>query len=153
MKTEERMLELRKYNLRLSRKDMAEKTGIKEYKLRDVELGNLNISIDVVDKIVHTFNINTNWLLFGEGEIFLNKNNEEHREANKKIINGDNAMINVNTGGKNKIENNSNINHYSTKNNNNNRINELIDIYQHLPPKEQEIAYYEMKLKALKTEA
>ena len=70
--------------LNLSQKEFAEKLNIKQNMLSYYESGRSQPPIDVVEKISITFNINTNWLLTGRGDIFIGDN--KSRPEEKGII-------------------------------------------------------------------
>ena len=139
--------------LNCTQKEFDEKLKLPAQKTSQIENNRAKMDDEILKKLREVFNVNPLFVLFEEGEIFLNKNNEEHRDANKKIINGDNAMINVNSGHKVKSYINSNINKQNLKNSDDNEINELIDIYTHLPPVEQKKAFYRLKLQALEVQS
>lgn len=66
--------------LNLSQKEFAEKLSIKQNMLSYYESDRSQPPIDVVEKISVTFNINTNWLLTGRGDIFINDNKSRPEE-------------------------------------------------------------------------
>lgn len=64
-----RIIELRK-SLNLSQKEFAEKIGLKQGSLSDLETGKAKIVDRVVILICSQFNVNEEWLRFGKGEMF-----------------------------------------------------------------------------------
>jgi transcriptional regulator with XRE-family HTH domain len=73
----ERLKDIR-FVLRLSQKQMAEKLGIKSQSISKVESDSGNFSIDVYVKLVELFNVNLNWLLAGNGEMFISTEKNEN---------------------------------------------------------------------------
>jgi transcriptional regulator with XRE-family HTH domain len=65
-----RITELREL-LKYSQKDFAEKIGITQGALSQIESGKSNASFDTLKKISDEFNINCNWLIKGIGEVSL----------------------------------------------------------------------------------
>ena len=56
--------------LNLSQRDFAKRAYISQTLLGDIELGNRNVNDRTVQLISTEFNVNKNWLLSGEGEMF-----------------------------------------------------------------------------------
>jgi transcriptional regulator with XRE-family HTH domain len=69
-------------DLGLTQKDFAEKLGFKWYKIKDMESGKQNITYDIAKLIEKIFSINHDWLLTGEGEMYV-KNNSLTTTENK----------------------------------------------------------------------
>lgn len=67
----ERLKELRKY-LNLSQKVFAEKLGITDSGLSNLESGKRNLTEQMVISICREFNVNRAWLVEGIGEMFTN---------------------------------------------------------------------------------
>lgn len=65
----ERITEIRNF-LNLSQKDFAEKIGLKQGSLSDLETGRANITDRVILLICSQFNVNEEWLKFGNGQMF-----------------------------------------------------------------------------------
>lgn len=65
----ERITEIRNF-LNLSQKDFAEKIGLKQGSLSDLETGRANITDRVILLICSQFNVNEEWLRFGNGQMF-----------------------------------------------------------------------------------
>ncbi len=54
------------------------KTGIPKSRFSDVISGKTNnLSVEAITKVLQIYNVNLNWLLTGEGEMFLAGNTEE----------------------------------------------------------------------------
>jgi len=70
----ERLKILRK-SLNLSQKEFAEKLGIKQGSYSALETGSSKITNSSLLLLVNTYNVNTNWLLYGDGEMFLQSKN------------------------------------------------------------------------------
>ena len=73
----ERLKELRKL-LNLNQGQFADKIGIKQGSLSDIERGKVGISNRIVVIICKTFNVSEEWFRNGVGSPFLNE--YEHRE-------------------------------------------------------------------------
>lgn len=67
----ERLKELRKY-LNLSQRVFAEKLGITDSGLSNLESGKRNLTEQMVISICREFNVNRAWLVDGIGEMFTN---------------------------------------------------------------------------------
>ena len=65
----ERIIKLRNF-LNLSQKEFAEKIGLKQGSLSDLETGRANIVDRIILLICSQFNVNEEWLRFGTGEMF-----------------------------------------------------------------------------------
>lgn len=145
MNEAERFKEIRE-NLKISQKDLAKKLNINDPQaIKNIESGRVkNIKLNILEKLVEDFNVNLDYLILGKGDIFKKNSNSNQENSNqKKIINGNNNMINV--------KNNNNINN-NYPNNLDDKAKEILDIYTHLPIKEQEKIYHRLKLLALETE-
>ena len=57
--------------LGLTRTAMSKDIGIKDYKIKDIENGRNKLTHDILVKISKKYSINTQWLLTGEGSMFL----------------------------------------------------------------------------------
>lgn len=67
----ERLKELRKY-LDLSQKVFAEKLGITDSGLSNLESGKRNLTEQMIISICREFNVNRAWLVEGAGDMFTN---------------------------------------------------------------------------------
>ena len=67
----ERLKELRKY-LNLSQKVFAEKLGITDSGLSNLESGKRNLTEQMIISICREFNVNRAWLVEGVGDMFTN---------------------------------------------------------------------------------
>ena len=56
--------------LNISQRDFAKRIYISQTLLGNIELGNRNVNDRTIQLISTAFNVNKNWLLTGEGEIF-----------------------------------------------------------------------------------
>ena len=70
-KMNERLKELRKY-LNLSQKVFAEKLGITDSGLSNLESGKRNLTEQMIISICREFNVNRAWLVEGVGDMFTN---------------------------------------------------------------------------------
>ena len=84
---ENRLYIVRKYLKLKSRRALAEVLNIKENKIRDVELGNQKISIDIAEKLENTYNINPWWLLTGKGDMLKETPNEVEKANELPSVN------------------------------------------------------------------
>lgn len=66
----ERLIEIRK-SLNLSQKEFAEKIGLKQGSLSDLETGRAKIIDRVIFLISSKYHVNEKWLRTGEGNMFL----------------------------------------------------------------------------------
>lgn len=133
--------------LKFTQNEFDEKLELTKQRTNSIENNRSHVDDEVLKKLKEKFNINPIFILFGEGEVFLNED-----KTKTKIINGDNNVVTLGIGDKNKVTTNYKNNYNKKDNNYDGRINELIDMYKHLNPKDQEIAYHEIKLRYLKTE-
>ncbi len=142
--------------LRYKQIDFDEILDLSKQRSSSIENERSNVDDEILKKLRDKFNINPMFVLFGEGEMFLkpeNVTNEESSEkTEKKIINGDNNKISINSGSHFKNYENATISKNILNNNQNNKISELINMYEHIPPIEQEIIYHELKLRYLKAQ-
>jgi len=67
-----RLLEARK-TLDFSRREMADAIGIKDYQIKDREIGNVKIDNMFAALLKEKLNINPEWLLTGKGNMFAGK--------------------------------------------------------------------------------
>lgn len=72
----ERLKELRKY-LRLTQQEFTEKLGISRNTYAPYEIGKTAPSDAVVNLICRTFNVSETWLRTGEGEMFIEIDEED----------------------------------------------------------------------------
>ena len=68
----ERFKKVREY-LGLSQRDLARELGITERTVRNYEVGKIEVPKTIILALQALFNINPNWLLTGQGEMFLKK--------------------------------------------------------------------------------
>lgn len=66
----ERILELRNY-LNLSQTDFGKQIGISKSSVSDIEIGRISISERTIISICSKFNVNEEWLKYGNGNMFL----------------------------------------------------------------------------------
>jgi transcriptional regulator with XRE-family HTH domain len=90
-----RIKDLRTQN-NLTQVDFCTVLGIKQANLSHIENSGKKISIEILYKIISNFNINANWLLSGEGDIYKTTNTDMR-------IKGDN---NINSIGNNNVNGN-----------------------------------------------
>lgn len=69
----ERINALRKDLLKLTLEQFGEKIGLKKSALSHIENGNANLTDQTRRSICREFNVNEQWILFGEGEPFKEK--------------------------------------------------------------------------------
>ena len=84
-----RIKELRNVK-KLNQLDFADKIGIKQSPLSQMESGKILPSIETLSKIIRIFNISYSWLIDGEGDMFL----EETKSAKNVIKKNDNINDN-----------------------------------------------------------
>lgn len=108
MTERERVEEVRKF-LNFKKKDFAELLGYAYPQNYSSYLnGKTNLSINMLRAIKnHAPNVNSDWILSGEGKMFLS----DHSSQNQKIINGDGNITQV----ANNSHNNNNINTANAK--------------------------------------
>ena len=79
-----RIKELRNVK-KLNQLDFADKIGIKQSPLSQMESGKILPSIETLSKIIRVFNISYSWLIDGEGDMFLEETKSEEN-SNKKNV-------------------------------------------------------------------
>lgn len=79
-----RLLELRKNILNINQETFAEKIGITKSAVSSLETGKRNLTDRTITDICREFNVNENWLRFGEGDIFVEKPTELIDELTKE---------------------------------------------------------------------
>lgn len=86
--------------LNLKQTEFAEALNITQAYLSMLESGERStFSIEILLKLVEKYNVNINWLLTGEGKVFLNDYNELENELKKidaEIQNENNKIIGIN---------------------------------------------------------
>ena len=83
----ERNLTLRK-SLKLSQEKFGEKLGVTKSAVSKMELGTYNITDTILRLISKEFNVSYNWLVSGNGEMFLPKNRyDEIAKLTKQLLN------------------------------------------------------------------
>ena len=77
-----RIKELRNIK-KLNQLDFADKIGIKQSPLSQMESGKILPSIETLSKIIRVFNISYSWLIDGEGDMFLEETKSEKKFLKK----------------------------------------------------------------------
>lgn len=91
----ERIKKIRK-EIKLTQIEFAEICGVTQRYISEIESGKQKtISAEVFYKITKKFNINPDWLLTGEGDMFLKTGNATYGN-NSSIITGNNNTVNYN---------------------------------------------------------
>lgn len=86
-----RIIKIRK-ELGYSQKILAEKANLGRSFISHIEAGSQKPSFDVIVKIIDKFNVSADWLLTGEGQMFVDENkvlsnmSEEHLQLMKKLL-------------------------------------------------------------------
>lgn len=75
--------------LDLSQKEFAERVGITQGALSQLERGKSKLSLDTIRKISLTFHVNCNWLINGQNDIFLNEAAKEKPALRQSFITRD----------------------------------------------------------------
>jgi len=70
----DRIKELRQKLNNLTQADFAKPIGIPLTAISKYETGQINPSFEVLSKIGRIYEVNLNWLIMGDGEIFMSKN-------------------------------------------------------------------------------
>lgn len=73
----ERLFELRKNVLKLSRAKFGEPIGMTDSEIKNLENGVTQLKESKIHLIVKTYNVNEQWLKTGEGEMFLEKSESD----------------------------------------------------------------------------
>ena len=76
MSTSERVKSLRK-TLGLTQQEFADKLGVKRSTIGNYDLNRTEPSASVITLISRTFNVSEQWLLTGEGEMFMERSTDE----------------------------------------------------------------------------
>ena len=88
-----RIKELRKYHLKISQQEFADRLLLKRNSIAHFETGVRNPSDRTIITICETFNVNEQWLRTGEGEMFREQTEEEEIAAYMgKLMNGANTQ-------------------------------------------------------------
>ena len=77
-----RLRDLRK-KLGISQSKLGQDIDLNEKKISDLETDKHKINADIADKLRIKYSVSTDWILFGRGEIFLEKNQETDDETIK----------------------------------------------------------------------
>ena len=88
-----RIKELRNVK-KLNQLDFADKIGIKQSPLSQMESGKILPSIETLSKIIRVFNISYSWLIDGEGDMFLEETKSEKNVIKKNDNINDNNFDN-----------------------------------------------------------
>jgi len=78
-----RLQEFRK-TLGITQKEFAKLFGVSEITIRRYELGKTKLDVDFILQLKERFNLNPNWLLTGEGEMFIKP--KERNDIEKQIL-------------------------------------------------------------------
>ena len=82
MTENERLKFLRDY-YKISQKDMAERLGVKQSAYSAIENGVYNVTSKQIKIIINDFNVNSEWLLNGEGEMLKAEGPKEEVKSNE----------------------------------------------------------------------
>ena len=99
---QQRLKELRKY-LKMSQSDLADKIGVKWYKIKDIETGKTRLHGEIIIALMNELGVNSNWLLNGYGDMFLTIDNSTtnntvtHNEGENIAINGSSVSVHHNS--------------------------------------------------------
>lgn len=73
--------------LKLNQQEAADKLSIDVRKLRSYMYETKNFPVDFLQSLVYVFNVNINWLLTGQGEMFIkNKPSIDNNEIEQKVV-------------------------------------------------------------------
>jgi transcriptional regulator with XRE-family HTH domain len=76
--------------------------GVTPPTIKKIEKGETSPSGTVLTFLIKEYSLNANWLLTGQGSMFINTDNS----ASQKIINGDNSQTQIGDNSKNTINSN-----------------------------------------------
>ena len=93
MELNDRIRHLRKELLNLTLDQFGERIGLKKSALSHLENGNVNITDQTRRSICREFNVNEEWLLTGEGEVFQAKSPSDEIAAFVKELSTDNESF------------------------------------------------------------
>lgn len=94
MSINERIKELREKHLGLTQDEFAKAVGLQRNTISIVENGGRNLSKRSLDSIIEKFNVNSEWLQTGEGEIFKKDLNDiQLAYLLGKVCNSDNELL------------------------------------------------------------
>lgn len=72
-------------NKRLTQAALAEMLEVKKQAISNIEGGYNYPSIELIIKLIETFNINANWLLTGKGDVYIEASDELSPELEKAL--------------------------------------------------------------------
>lgn len=73
--------------LKLSQTEIASKLSIDVRKLRSYVYETKNYPVDFLQSLIYVFNVNINWLLTGQGNIFIeNKPSTDDKQLEQKVV-------------------------------------------------------------------
>ncbi len=84
-----RLKYLREFVLEMSQAEFSDKLGIKRNSLSNYERGIREMNYELLMKLKNIFGVNINWLLTGEGKMFIqekDKKEEKEKDYKKMII-------------------------------------------------------------------
>ncbi len=74
-------IKLIRTNLKLSQKDFGERIGLKSNSISDIENGKNELREQVLKAVCREYNVNENWIRYGEGDMFDTLSDEEEMMA------------------------------------------------------------------------
>ena len=107
------------FNLDLNARELANELSVAQSTVSKSISGDTLPSSKMLIPLGEKLNVNVNWLLFGNGEMFLSG----QISTNHKIINGDNNHTQVGNNSKNTINSNNNL--INSNNSNNTEVESL----------------------------
>lgn len=75
--------------LKLKQKEFAEKLDVSPPSLSEIETGKYNLSVESLIKLVKEYSVNLYYLLFGEGEMFLEADTRMLTQFEKYAVNAE----------------------------------------------------------------
>lgn len=83
----------------------AEVASISQAQVSAMEQDSIKVGVDIIEKVCKSFNVDPNWLLFGNGEMFVSQNDYQNPDIQKKTVSKtvSNAVSNAEKTNQNEI--------------------------------------------------
>jgi len=75
-----------RYEQRLTQSGLGEIVGLSKQSIANIENGHNNPSTELVIKLIEKLNINANWFLAGEGEMYISQKPEDFSVKVREVL-------------------------------------------------------------------